>query len=298
MPGAFFQTRDSWLNFGFPSASGQHWTSSPFTLTLRAMQFLITLAVAALLSGSTVSASAQGANCLGPPYETPSSPDQELIAQIYAEIMPVLGTVLFSPQPSGDGTPTICLVKIADDAHGVFDATTKNVLLERGLSDGLLAGILLHELRHADQFNRGFCPSNDVSMEENARGVAAMEADASATSLMAAWELRQKGRPAAWNALALWDTQKDIAEAFSREMSRSGDTSLAVSAAFSQWYASEYRTESYYIASCSDYLDRQDTEHLLPSYDLLPGDFLDNLCTLPDGSVYPCEDSDWTALSR
>ncbi|MBT8410374.1 MAG: hypothetical protein KJP02_01080, partial [Octadecabacter sp.] len=54
------------------------------------------------------------------------------------------------------------------------------------------------------------------------------------------------------------------------------------------WYMSDDRLNDYYIASCSDFLDRQDASKLLPRYQLVPDDFLDDLCRLPDGSRYRC----------
>lgn len=67
-----------------------------------------------------------------------------------------------------------------------------------------------------------------------------------------------------------------------------GDVALAVTSAFYQWYESNTRLEQYYIAVCSDYLDRQDANHIVPQYQLVPDAFLESLCTLPDGSSYEC----------
>ena len=151
-------------------------------------------------------------------------------------------------------------------------------------------GVLLHEIRHLDQLRLGACPSDDLAMEEYARATFALEADASAISLLIAWDLKERGDPGVWSALSAWDSQSDIAARFAGEMATSGDAEIAVSTAFDQWYASDLRREQYYIMTCSAYLDRQDASKALPQYQLLPGDFYAGLCRLPDGRDYPCSE--------
>ena len=46
---------------------------------------------------------------------------------------------------------------------------------------------------------------------------------------------------------------------------------------------SDWRCETYYLASCSAYLDHVNTDNLLPSYARLPDDHRDGLRRLPDG---------------
>jgi hypothetical protein len=73
-------------------------------------------------------------------------------------------------------------------------------------------------------------------------------------------------------------------------MAASGDIEVAVSGAFDQWYASDFRRSKYYIATCSEYLDRQDAEHALPQYQILSPDFYSDLCRLPNGLGYDCSE--------
>ncbi|MBV1902542.1 MAG: hypothetical protein KUG58_02790 [Marinosulfonomonas sp.] len=73
----------------------------------------------------------------------------------------------------------------------------------------------------------------------------------------------------------------DIAGRFAAVIPERGNVAAAAWAAFDQWYTSEKRTERYYIASCSGYLDRQDQAHALPRYLLLADDYLARLCQLP-----------------
>ena len=74
-----------------------------------------------------------------------------------------------------------------------------------------------------------------------------------------------------------------------------GDPAEAGYAAFAQWYASDERREIYYAASCSAYLDEQDTSHAIPQYGALAEDYFDRLCTLPDGRDFPCAEPELPA---
>ncbi|WP_298566037.1 DUF6782 family putative metallopeptidase [uncultured Aliiroseovarius sp.] len=263
------------------------------------MRFLVAPLLAALptlCSGQT--SVPPTTSCLVPATEPATSADQEQISQLHAAIAPVLDTVFRGLDASPDKMPKICLTDFAHTSLGEYVGAEHTIVLQRDMPNALKQGILLHELRHADQFRRGFCPSNDISMEANARAVAAMEADASAISLLAAWELSAMGHPLTWEALSSWSMQSDIADRFAQEMKATGNTTVAVTKAFAQWYDLDLRWRSYYVASCSDFLDRQDETHLLPSYKSLPQSFLNDLCVLSDGARYPCDDANGHARSR
>ena len=187
-----------------------------------------------------------------------------------------------------ENSPSLCLSDTMDNAHGYYGIERNRIYLSEHLSPAMLVGVLLHEIRHLEQSVLGICPSDALAMEEYARATFALEADASAVSILIAWDMKENGNSGPWTALSEWPTQADIASAFAAEMLASGDVSSAVSAAFDQWYASETRREKYYIAACSGLLDRRDLSHALPRYQLVPSDFLDGLCRLPDGSTYEC----------
>ena len=175
-----------------------------------------------------------------------------------------------------------------DNAHGYFDIEQNRIYLSDEIPFPLQVGILIHEIRHLEQSALGICPSDDLAMQEYARATFALEADASVVSLLVAWDMKENGNSGPWLALSAWPTQSDIAATFASELHTSGDVSLAATASFDQWYLSDSRREDYYIASCSDYLDRQDESKLLPRYQLVPAEFLSDLCRLPDGSPYQC----------
>jgi len=185
-------------------------------------------------------------------------------------------------------SPKLCLSSNMDNAHGYLDIEQNRIYLSDQISVAMQVGVLLHEIRHLEQSAIGICPSDDLAMEEYARATFALEADASVVSLMVAWDMKENGNNGPWLALSAWPTQSDIASMFASVILASGDVPSAASAAFDQWYVSDVRREDYYIASCSDFLDRQDASKLLPRYQLVPADFLDDLCRLPDGSRYQC----------
>ena len=226
--------------------------------------------------------------CLEAPYDAPTNREQAQLAEIYQAIESVLALVTLVDMTSSQIALKLCFADVLDGAEGYFDPDEFQIVLRSGLADDLLSGILLHEIRHADQFLRGYCPTNDVSMKENARAVFAMEADATAISLLAAWKLKDDGHPEVWNALSTWHSQRDIADRFVLGIHEADDVMVALEGAFEQWYESDVRTAQYYLASCTDYLNRQDDSKILPSYRLLPGDFFEDLCTLPGEVRYTC----------
>lgn len=186
--------------------------------------------------------------------------------------------------------PSVCIDDGPLGARGFLDVDHNRIVISARLPVDEQAVIFLHELRHLQQIGEGFCPASTLSMEENARAVFALEADAMAVTTMVAWTLRDAGLDGPWQALTNWPLYGDIPVAFQEAIDRGATETVASAAAFYQWYESEWRRESYYIAACSDYLDRQDASHALPQYQLLPPGFLANLCRLPDGTEYPCEE--------
>jgi hypothetical protein len=66
------------------------------------------------------------------------------------------------------------------------------------------------------------------------------------------------------------------------------DVAESSAAAFSAWYDSDSRRMSYYLSSCSAYLDEQDSTHALPQYGQLDPAFFLSLCRLPNGGHFDC----------
>lgn len=228
---------------------------------------------------------ATGPDCASYPYATP----EHSIGALMAGLSPIIETFPSLQAALEARRPAICLKDQGMDALGFLEVSGKRIVLDIGLRPGLQKLILLHELRHLDQMHHGACPTPELSMRANALAVMAMEADASAVSMLAAWFLREQGDPAAWRAALAWPSQADIARSFETVMNESGDLAAATSVAFSQWFESDTRRESYYIAACSDYTEAQDRTKRVPQYRALPNEFWQGLCRLPDGARYRCD---------
>lgn len=252
---------------------------------LTSCYFLLVSSVAAETNIRAV----EGLDCLSPPFDEPETSRQEKVANLIAWLRTNLEPYPPLVQILSEEPPKICLGERLFGAQGYYDLEADRVVLRDTLSVGLLRAVAIHELRHVHQIRLGACPNPNLSMQATARVTLAMEADASAVSLAIAWELKQAGQPEVWNALSEWHTHSKLAQAFEQEMLESGDMALATGAAFSEWYEIEWIRESYYVAACSAYLDRQDATHAIARYGSIEPEFLGTLCTLPNGVPYPCE---------
>ncbi|MDJ0640280.1 MAG: hypothetical protein QNJ20_15750 [Paracoccaceae bacterium] len=234
------------------------------------------LALAALLGP------AQADTCLDHPYDG----DGDLSASIaatYDALSP------FKPlrETLDKAQPTICLTDGAAEALGTFGAEENIITVDAGLSPEKRVAVLLHEVRHLDQFARGICPSLSLDMRANARAIFALEADAMAIAHLVAWVARDRD-PGLFDALKTSEETADIAAAFLTAIEETGDPSLATAAAFDAWYASDTRRERYYVSTCMAYLDRLEDAHSFAGTAPLPADFLDTVCDMPDATPYPC----------
>lgn len=232
--------------------------------------------------------------CLSAPYaaaEGTGTVETE-IAALVASLAPVLERFPSIAGVLERSRPDICFEERLGTAHGYFEPDAMKIVLRKDLPPGLARGILLHELRHLDQFARGACVPDGLTMQEHARGISAMEADASAISLLMAWDMREAGDPAIWEALAAWPSQADLAAGMAEVFADGGTPAEAVSRTFALWYAREDRVLRYYRSSCSAWLDEQDRSHALDTGGTLDTAYLRRLCALPDGSSYPCEEPD------
>jgi hypothetical protein len=248
---------------------------------MRSLAFIATLVATSASAGEI---------CLKAPYDAAQSTAQNELSSLYTDINASLTRFPSLSDTLSSRSPDLCFSDQGDAALGYLDVDRNRIYLRRALPRDLQIGVLLHEIRHLDQLRLGACPSDDLAMAEYARATFALEADASAISLLIAWDLKQQGDPGVWSALSAWDTQSDIADRFAAEMNASRGIDIAVATAFDQWYASDLRRAQYYVLTCSEYLDRQDASKALPQYQLLPGDFYAGLCRLPDGRNYPCSE--------
>lgn len=182
----------------------------------------------------------------------------------------------------------ICVDDITWNERGFFDHEQNLIVLRDVLTFPEQVVILIHELRHLDQFSRGFCPSVQYDISEFVRLTYALEADAQAVTTLLAWMMKENGVGVPWDTLTAFPNYRDIAESFSSEYMENQNLQNATNAAFAQWYHSDWRLQSYYNSACSSYLEDLEEMKLIQSYGKLPDTFFNTLCTLPDGSNYDC----------
>ncbi|NDW54097.1 DUF6782 family putative metallopeptidase [Aliiroseovarius sp. PrR006] len=246
---------------------------------------LATFTLACLLGSGIASA---GEICISLHHPAPQTDDQQALSELLDNVRPIAEDLPFLQETLQTEGTELCFSDQMNTALGYLDVEQNKIVISEAASQDLKSGILLHELRHLWQFTHAMCPTNSLSMKEYARATFALEADASAVSLLIAWHMKEQGQDAAWTALSNWASHTDIAAAFEETLLSTQDEELAVSYAFYQWYASDARKDRYYIEACSEYLDRQDAEHQIPRYGTLDTEFYESLCRLPDGRRYLC----------
>ena len=230
--------------------------------------------------------------CLFPPYDQSRTEHhrsaQALIAAIEG-LHPDPDPLLIVLKENGTA---ICTEPRPSIARGAYNVEQNVIELRSDLDPGERLLILIHELRHLDQFDRGFCPTVDVDIREMERFTFMVEADAQAVATYYAWQLAQSGQPEAWHAILRLKEYADIGAVFANRVGEGVAPELAVEAAFDAWFTSTWRVETYRLSACTAYLDRLDETKLLRKYDRFPPDYFADLCRLPDGASYDCRGPD------
>ncbi|WP_218588602.1 DUF6782 family putative metallopeptidase [Marivita hallyeonensis] len=221
--------------------------------------------------------------CADPPFDSP-----EPIARVVEATSEAISGFAGLEMTLSSAIREICIADKLHAARGYFEPEARRIVLAPDLEGGLPEAVMVHELRHAEQYALGLCPSLSLAMRDYAQAIFAMEADASVASLVVAARLKESGNDSMWEAISRWPMQSDVAAAFETRLEETDSLSQAAQAGFDAWFANEQRTDVYYVSSCLDYLDRTEEAHLLPQYDRVAPEFLDQLCTLPDGTPYQC----------
>ncbi len=182
----------------------------------------------------------------------------------------------------------LCLADNLVGLLGYYEPEMRRVVIQRKMDAGLRQAALIHELRHLQQFDVGACPAQWLSMKENARAVFAMEADASVAALVVATRLRDLGSTDTWASISEWPMQADIAVAFGASLTEFGDITKAAESAFQTWYRNDKRRDAYYVASCLEYLEREERDHRIQTYEKLGASFFLDLCVMPNTGHYTC----------
>lgn len=240
-----------------------------------------TLAAAVLASGTAALA---GETCAGPPYTDAPAEISALVLRLVEALKPFpsLASALI------DQAPKLCLSDDLVEEQGYFEPRSNRIVLNVNLDQDFQLAILIHEIRHLEQFERGSCPAISYRMTDYIRARLALEADASAVGVYVAWVMSQAGDPGPWEMLKTWPTHDDLVARFADEIARGADEVTATSATFAQWFESAERREMYTFAICSNYLDALDREKVNSGQGRLTEDYAAGLCVLPDGRPYGC----------
>jgi hypothetical protein len=234
------------------------------------------------LAGGTAATAAEA--CAVAPYADAPANLSALVQRLVTtlEPFPSLSTALF------DQAPTICLSDELVEEQGYYEPKSGKIVLNSLLEQDFQLAILIHEVRHLEQFGRGSCPAISYRMSDYVAARLALEADAAAIGVYVAWILRQSGDPGPWEMLKTWHTHDDLVARFEEEIDLGGDEVVATSATFAQWYESADRREIYTFAICMNYLDELDRKKVNQGAETLPEDFAERLCVMPDNRPYTC----------
>ncbi len=181
-----------------------------------------------------------------------------------------------------------CIDERDDNTYGYFDYKYNVIAISSNIKFFEKISIFIHELRHLYQFLKGKCLSTNYDMNEMARLVFAIEADAQAITTLFSWRMKNNGMPEIWDASIQNIEFSDIYNAFRSEMRESSDELIATKKAFVQWYKLKSRVDKYYRSACMQYLDLTDRDKKIPTYKKLPDEYFNNLCILPGGKNYGC----------
>jgi len=230
------------------------------------------------------------------PGDAPRTDAQRHLAALLDRMRPVFDGFPSLAEAWKTTAPPLCIEDRGIAARGYLETTSPRIVLRDGLPPGAQALILVHELRHLEQWTRGTCLHDGLTMAAHVRAAFVLEADAAAVTALVAWAEAEAGRDDLWHAMRAMPMFADIGAAFAAQMRDGAGVAAATAAAFDRWYAQPERTGAYYRAVCSDYLDRLDATKRLPGSGALPGDYLTDVCRLPSGGGYACAEP--TTLPR
>jgi hypothetical protein len=244
----------------------------------------VTLAVGGILLCLAAAPGIAAQTCLEPPW----SGGADELYRLAGRALSVVADYPSLQRALETEAPFLCLDDTLVEEQGYFAPKTRQIVLRQGIDPDMQLAVLMHELRHLEQFSRDICPAVELTLVDYVRTRQALEADAAAISLLIAWDLRAAGDPGPWEALAHYPTHDDLATRFGAEMDASGDGAKATAAAYAAWFDDPERREIYAFVSCVNYLDALDRTKVEPGTATVAADFVTSLCRLPDGRPYDC----------
>lgn len=189
-------------------------------------------------------------------------------------------------------------MEFAFGCNGGCNKENKNIILNPVSKDDILVGVLIHECRHAGQFERGEYDASDdkrprrETIKTNIMRTRAVEADAQATAVQALGEMMEKGNEAPLFAFCRQPDNRAIGKAF--EYALYEDNALqnghARTAAFLAWYDNEPVKKAYDEAYQVEMMQRREDrgDHLADTYAVSQpaAKIVKDLCLNNDGSCY------------
>jgi hypothetical protein len=157
-----------------------------------------TLRFAVLFASAPIAGRAATTCADAPGYGT----DDTALAALLDRALPVIDRFASLRDALGATAPEICLFTGPTEALGYFEPGRRRISIDADLDPDLQLAVLLHEMRHVEHFTRGLCPDLSLSMQDYARAVWAMEADAAVVSMIVTWDMARIGDPGPFQALA------------------------------------------------------------------------------------------------
>lgn len=235
--------------------------------------------------------------------ETPSNPEERRLAKIRDDVAASpLGQRLLHDLGDTNTTMAGDALKLdADgDTLGAYLFMLDVVLLKDATPRGRQILHAAHELRHAWQDERGLMSEGlDLHQQDHAARVFMTEADARAFAIAVAWELKQGGDTAAWDAAMGMTIYRDTATNFDKRMSErlaqkpegetydDADIRSAMGEAYRTWF-SRHIFRQPYIESIQEATEKYHGRW--PGYQAMPGNItrlLGQLPGIPQGARGP-----------
>ncbi|MDP2206242.1 MAG: hypothetical protein Q8K65_08045 [Alphaproteobacteria bacterium] len=185
----------------------------------------------------------------------------------------------------------ICINDSRNAWDAVFIDATNSLTVRSDLAAPRQMLHVLEESRHAVQKTQGMVGTINTTFQETLRAAFALEADATATAMLAAYRLQAKGETSVWQTIAYDLSYIDMKAAFLGEMLKSGDEMKATRAVFDAWYDSPMRLQQTYSQTRARFENEKRWPVERPYLEKLPSNFFDRLGEMGDGSNYGANQS-------
>ena len=189
-------------------------------------------------------------------------------------------------------------MEFAFGCNGGCCKENKNIVLNPVSRDDVLIGVLIHECRHAGQFERGEYDAGDdrrprlETVKTNVMRTRAVEADAQATAIQVLGELMESGNARPLFAFCRQSDNRAIGKAFERALYEDGalNNGRARTAAFLAWYENEPVKKAYDEAYQVEIMRRREArgDNAADTYarSQTAAKIVSDLCLNDDGTCY------------